>query len=310
MAVSCWVFFVVRREQVPITYYTNLLISDLIQFSMMIFVLISIFLNPELVLYHYISFGIFLCAVFANLDFKMCIATERYLSVFLCIAFNYILKRPSKDKCPPVLTSMSVLCCRCLVITRPQWNCIRQTKGSVLLSVLVWILSIITGFLVAFFDMISLPLFIFFNLLPFFLFILTLVWTLKTLPAATSVPTEEKQRIVGILVLLLVNHCLMFLPLIIFYIVSISLYFHVDIPVLLIHVNLFLFNPFMDLILVFLMRKDPIDNQLLSLCCYTGGEVAADKKLQLQCCSDFNSTVLYRMCSSAADVAAHNQTGG
>ncbi|CAI5654933.1 unnamed protein product [Oreochromis niloticus] len=275
MAVSCWVFFVVRREQVPITYYTNLLISDLIQFSMMIFVLISIFLNPELVLYHYISFGIFLCAVFANLDFKMCIATER-----------------------------------CLVITRPQWNCIRQTKGSVLLSVLVWILSIITGFLVAFFDMISLPLFIFFNLLPFFLFILTLVWTLKTLPAATSVPTEEKQRIVGILVLLLVNHCLMFLPLIIFYIVSISLYFHVDIPVLLIHVNLFLFNPFMDLILVFLMRKDPIDNQLLSLCCYTGGEVAADKKLQLQCCSDFNSTVLYRMCSSAADVAAHNQTGG
>ncbi|XP_039889979.1 mas-related G-protein coupled receptor member B5-like [Simochromis diagramma] len=257
MAVSCWVFFVVRREQVPITYYTNLLISNLFQFSMMIIILI-VKENPELALYHYISLGIFCCAAFANLDFKMCIATER-----------------------------------CLVITRPQWNCIRQTKGSVLLSVLVWILSIISGFLVAFFDMILLPEIIFFALVPFFLFVFTLVWTLKTLPAATSVPTEEKQRIVGILVLLLVNHCLMFLPLIIFYIVPISLYFLIYIPIFLILVNLFLFNPFMDVILVFLMWKDPIDNQLLSLCCYTAGEVAADKKLQLQCCSDCNSTVLY-----------------
>uniref|UniRef100_A0AAX7TVG0 G-protein coupled receptors family 1 profile domain-containing protein n=1 Tax=Astatotilapia calliptera TaxID=8154 RepID=A0AAX7TVG0_ASTCA len=258
MAVSCWVFFVVRKDQVPIAYYTNLLISNLIQFSTLIFFLIF-HLNHAL--YHYISLGIFCCAVFANLDFKMCIATER-----------------------------------CLVITRPQWNCIRQTKGSVLLSVLVWILSIISGFLVAFFDMISLTVLIFFNLVPFFLFVFTLVWTLKTLPAATSVPTEEKQRIVGILFLLLINHCLMFLPLIMFYIVPISLYFLAYFsyfPVLLIHINLFLFNPFMDVILVFLMQKDPIDNQLLSLCCYTGGEVAADKKLQLQYCSDCNSTVLY-----------------
>uniref|UniRef100_A0A3Q4H143 G-protein coupled receptors family 1 profile domain-containing protein n=1 Tax=Neolamprologus brichardi TaxID=32507 RepID=A0A3Q4H143_NEOBR len=214
----------------------NLLISNLIQFSMMIFILILL-LNPAL--YRYISEGILCCAVFANISFKMCIATERYL---------------------------------CLVITRPQWNCIRQTKGSVLLSVLVWFLSIITVPLVAFFNMILIPVLIF-ALVPFFLFVFTLVWTLKTLPAATSVPTEEKQRIVGILVLLLVNHCLMFLPLIIFYIASIPLHFLAYIPVFLIQVNLFLFNPFMDVILVFLMRKDPIDNQLLSLCCYTAGEV-------------------------------------
>ncbi|KAL3971681.1 carboxypeptidase N regulatory subunit [Sarotherodon galilaeus] len=257
MAVSCWVCFVVQREQVPITYYRNLLISNLIQFSGMIIIFIMNG-NHELVLYHYISLGIFCCAVIANLNFKMCIATER-----------------------------------CLVITRPQWNCIRQIKGSVLLSVLVWILSIITGFLVAFFNMIFLPELIFFALLPFFLFVLTLVWTLKTLPAATSVPTEEKERIVGTLVLLLVNHCLMFLPLIIFYIVPISLYFLVHIPIFLIFVNIFLFSPSMDVILVFVMWKDPIDNQLLSLCCYTAGEVAADKKLQLHCCSECNSTVLY-----------------
>lgn len=188
---------------------------------------------------------------------------------------------------------MSVLCCRCLVITHPQWNCIRQTKGSVLLSVLVWILSIITVPLAVLFYVILLPVLIFFNLVAFFLFVFTLVWTLKTLPAAPSVPTEEKQRIVEILVLLLVNHCLTFLPLIIFYISLYFLAYFSYFPVLLIHMNLFLFNPFMDVILVFLMRKDPIDNQLLSLCCYTGGEVAADKKLQLQCCSDCNSTVLY-----------------
>ncbi|XP_005741609.1 uncharacterized protein LOC102204897 [Pundamilia nyererei] len=257
MAVSCWVFFVVRREQVPITYYTNLLISNLIQFSALIFFLIF-HSNPAL--YRYIFEGILCCAAFANLDFKMCIATER-----------------------------------CLVITRPQWNCIRQTKGSVLLSVLVWILSIITVPLAVFFYVILLPVLIFFAVVPFFLFVFTLVWTLKTLPAATSVPTEEKQRIVEILVLLLVNHCLMFLPLIMLYIVPVSLYFLI--PALLILVNLFLFNPFMDVILVFLMWKDPIDNQLLSLCCYTmdntAGEVAADKMLQLQCCSDCNSTVLY-----------------
>uniref|UniRef100_A0A3Q2W8Z1 G-protein coupled receptors family 1 profile domain-containing protein n=1 Tax=Haplochromis burtoni TaxID=8153 RepID=A0A3Q2W8Z1_HAPBU len=250
--------------QVPITYYTNLLISNLIQFSALIFFLIF---HSNHALYRYIFEGIFFCAVFANLDFKMCIATERYL---------------------------------CLVITRPQWNCIRQTKGSVLLSVLVWILSIITVPLAVFFYVILLPVLIFFALVPFFLFIFTLVWTLKTLPAVTSVPTEEKQKIVGILVLLLVNHCLMFLPLIILYIVSISLYFlgyFSYFSAVLIYMNLFLFNPFMDVILVFLIWKDPIDNQLLSLCCYTmdntAGEVAADKKLQLQCCSDCNSTVVY-----------------
>ncbi|XP_025760337.1 uncharacterized protein LOC112845031 [Oreochromis niloticus] len=249
MAVSCWVYFVVRRKQVPITYYTNLLISNLIQFSGLIIIFI-IKKTRELFLYRYVSLGILCAAVITNISFKMCIATER-----------------------------------CSVITRPQWNC----KGSVLLSVLVWILSIITGFVVAFFEMISCSELIFFNLVPFFLFVLTLVWTLKTLPAVTSVPTEEKQRIVGILVLLLVNHCLIFLPLMICYILSISPYFLIPI----IFVNLFLFNPFMDVILVFVMRKDPIDNQLLSLCCYTGGEVAADKMLQLQCCSDCNSTVLY-----------------
>ncbi|KAL3971686.1 carboxypeptidase N regulatory subunit [Sarotherodon galilaeus] len=207
--VICCLCCVVRREQVSITYYTNLLISNLIQFSMMIISLI-IKENHELVLFYYISLGIYYCAVFANLDFKMCIATER-----------------------------------CLVITRPQWNWIRQTK----------------------------------------------CYGPESVDSVFFLPTEEKQRIVGILVLLLVNHCLTFLPLIIFYVVPISLYFLI--PIFLILINLFLFSPFMDVILFFLMWKDPIDNQLLSLCCYTGGEVAADKKLQLHCCSDCNSTVLY-----------------
>uniref|UniRef100_A0AAZ1XAZ6 G-protein coupled receptors family 1 profile domain-containing protein n=1 Tax=Oreochromis aureus TaxID=47969 RepID=A0AAZ1XAZ6_OREAU len=173
MAVSCWVCFVVRKEQAPITYYTNLLFSNLVQCSMMIPFIVQG--NSELHGVFQYSPLIFCCAVIASVNFKMCIATER-----------------------------------CLVITRPQWNCIRQTKGSVLLSVLVWTLSVITVPLAVFFYVIILPVLIFFALVPSFLFILTLVWTLKALPAATSVPTEEKRRIVGTLVLLLLNYCVMF----------------------------------------------------------------------------------------------------
>ncbi|KAL3971675.1 zona pellucida sperm-binding protein 1 [Sarotherodon galilaeus] len=273
MAVSCWVCFVVQREQVPITYYTNLFISNLIQFSMMIIILI-VQENHELTIYHSISLGILCCAVFANLDFKMCIATER-----------------------------------CLVITRPQWSCIRQTKGSVLLSVLVWILSIITVPLAVFFYVIILAVLIFFALVPSFLFVLTLVWTLKALLAATSVPTEEKRRIVGTLVLLLLNYCVMFLPLIIFQIVAILDYYLIFNDIRTILMNLILFSPFMDLILVFLMWKDPIDKPLVSLCCCsmsnTVGEVAADTTLELQYCSECNCSY-----STAADVAAHNKSSG
>ncbi|XP_019204946.1 uncharacterized protein LOC102082889 isoform X1 [Oreochromis niloticus] len=273
MVVSCWVCCVVQREQVPITYYTNLFISNLIQFSMMIIILI-VQGNHELTIYHSISLGILCCAVIANLDFKMCIATER-----------------------------------CLVITRPQWSGIRQTKGSVLLSVLVWILSVITVPLAVFFYVIILPVLIFFALVPSFLFILTLVWTLKALPAATSVPTEEKRRIVGTLVLLLLNYCVMFLPLIIFQIVAILDYYLIFNDIRTILMNLILFSPFMDLILVFLMWKDPIDKPLVSLCCCsmsnTVGEVAADTTLELQYCSECNCSY-----STAADVAAHNKSSG
>ncbi|XP_039477907.1 uncharacterized protein LOC120443372 [Oreochromis aureus] len=260
MAVSCWVCFVVRKEQAPITYYTNLLFSNLVQCSMMIPFIVQG--NSELHGVFQYSPLIFCCAVIASVNFKMCIATER-----------------------------------CLVITRPQWNCIRQTKGSVVLSVLVWTLSVITVPLA----MIIPPVLIFFALFPSFLFILTLVWTLKALPAATSVPTEEKRRIVGTLVLLLINYHLTFFPLI-------FITFDLVLPgttgfgfqdiIVDIVLYLFLLSPSMDLILFFLMLKGPINNLLVSLCCCcmdnTVGEVAADTTLELQNCSY----------STAADVAA------
>uniref|UniRef100_A0A3Q4GS83 G-protein coupled receptors family 1 profile domain-containing protein n=1 Tax=Neolamprologus brichardi TaxID=32507 RepID=A0A3Q4GS83_NEOBR len=150
----------------PITYYANLLFSNLVQCSIMF----PLFL-PLPSVFQYAD-QIFHCTVIASISFKMCIATERY----------------------------SLIGC-------PLLACFRQIKRSLLVSALVWAFCIITVVPATVFEQFIIP--PIFALLPAPLFIVCLAGTIKALRAATSVPTEEKRRTVGTLVLLLFNYCLM-----------------------------------------------------------------------------------------------------
>uniref|UniRef100_A0A3B4G0Y6 G-protein coupled receptors family 1 profile domain-containing protein n=1 Tax=Pundamilia nyererei TaxID=303518 RepID=A0A3B4G0Y6_9CICH len=105
------------------------------------------------------------------------------------------------------ISKSSVFCCRYSLIGCPLLACIRQIKRSLLVSALVWAFCIITVVPATVFEQFIIP--PIFALLPAPLFIVCLAGTIKALRAATSVPTEEKRRTVGTLVLLLFNYCLM-----------------------------------------------------------------------------------------------------
>lgn len=158
---------------------------------------------------------------------------------------------------------LSVLCCRYFFITCPMLNFIRQTKGSILVSVLVWTMCVIT---------ISLAILLHqheriyvFTFYPAPLFILCLAGTLKALPAATSVPAEEKRRIIGTLFLLHLNYFVLVLPAVILlsFVRNVSL-------------AMILLSPFVDLMLFCFMQKGLVDSLLSCLCCCSMNNTAAD----------------------------------
>lgn len=146
---------------------------------------------------------------------------------------------------------ISLLCCRCFVITCPKLKCSRQTKGSMLVSLLIWILCIATVFPTVVFKK-FLILYIF-ALLPALLFILFLVWTFHALAADTLVTTDEKQRIVRIFLLFFFNYFLMILPGVI---CSLGVFLDNDCFKVIADklLTLLLLGPFLDLILVCFMR--------------------------------------------------------
>ncbi|XP_030296649.1 ovarian cancer G-protein coupled receptor 1-like [Sparus aurata] len=160
--------------------------------------------------------------------------------------------------CYSVGVSVGFMVCvameRYLVIAHPLWYRFRRTiKSSVVICVVVWVLPV---FMLAFPSVIP-----YFLLLPFPLLIFFLVGTVKALSASISVPSDEKRRIVGTLVLVLLIYMLLFLP----YITSIltvgyeSLLNQASFPVLL--------SPLADLFLYVFMKKGIIDKFLASVCC-------------------------------------------
>lgn len=70
-----------QRNKTPIIYYTNLLIATVIQICTMMMMVSK---SDDRKISNTTSL-VFYCAVMANLYFKVCIALERYLSVFQCV---------------------------------------------------------------------------------------------------------------------------------------------------------------------------------------------------------------------------------
>lgn len=144
-------------------------------------------------------------------------------------------------------------------------ECIRQAEGSVLVSVLVWTVCIITvtfghqymGLIDAFF--------------PGLVFIYCLAGMFCILPAATSVPTDEKQRVTGTLVVLLLNYFLMIFPMNIWRILAFQSFGLEDVVW-----TSYWLSPFVDLILLVFMRKGRIDKLLSCLCCCIKDNSAVD----------------------------------
>lgn len=218
----------VKNNNVAPIYIINLLISDIIQLCYMIVLVAK---NYERRIYE-ISFYIYYYSVLASVGFMVCVALDRYL-----------------------------------VITWPLWYHVRRTiKSSLVVCVVVWTLPLVYVLPLYFWvEFVVLKnIFSVFFLVPFPLFIFFLGGTLKSLSAAISVSSDEKRRIVGMLVLVLLIYTMLFLPTVIWFLVEEARYnFIFNILTLM----LLKFSPLADLILYFFIRKGAIDKPLASLCC-------------------------------------------
>ncbi|XP_042358367.1 ovarian cancer G-protein coupled receptor 1-like [Plectropomus leopardus] len=222
-------FSLVQNDHVAPIYVINLLISDLIQLCSTIFWLA----RPEDWQIYNIVY-IYFFGVMASAFFMVCVALERYL-----------------------------------VIVFPLWYRFRRTvKTSVLVCVMVWAIPLVyllpsyfcinlkvTEVIAAILLLLPLPLFIFF-----------LSGTLKALSASISVPSNEKRRIVGMLVLVLLIYAVLFLPSIMWSLVAGARSNNILSNLSFVFLRL---SPLADLVLYIFMRKGTIDKVLASVCCCT-----------------------------------------
>ncbi|CAJ1066827.1 ovarian cancer G-protein coupled receptor 1-like [Xyrichtys novacula] len=164
---------------------------------------------------------------------------------------------------------MSFSNCRYLVIVDPLWYRYKRTiKTSVTVCVMVWVINLVFNFAVFPWvnESVEILTFSVFLLLPFPLLIFFLVRTLKALSASVSVNSEEKQRIVGIVVSVMLIYTLLFLPTTILFLVeeagiSISSLTHS-------RSHLFIrLSPLADLVLYIFIRKATMGKLLASVCC-------------------------------------------
>ncbi|XP_059179745.1 mas-related G-protein coupled receptor member H-like [Centropristis striata] len=232
-------FSQMNGEVAPI-YVINLLISDLIQYSCLIVEVAQLKnINP---VYNKI-FTVFNYIYHYGLEVSVCfmvvIALERYL-----------------------------------VIVHPLWYRFRRTiKTSVLICVLVWIPPVVISLIQYFYPnniaVAVLPSIFYILPLPLLIFFLTA--TLRALYATISVPTDEKTRIAGMLILVLLIYTLLFLPAIVMYVIRYDSIYnptqymnpHLTLLSKLTPLSLKL-SPLADLVLYMLMRKGTI--RQLSAC--------------------------------------------
>ncbi|XP_033182255.1 G-protein coupled receptor 4-like [Anabas testudineus] len=178
----------------------------------------------------FITLCIYVFGLMASVGFMVCIALERYL-----------------------------------VIAWPLWYRNRPTiKISVVVCVVVWTFSLV-GFLLFYFSKESNDIaFSVFLLSPIPLLIFFLVGTIKALSAAISVSAEEKCRIVGLLVLVLLIYTLLFLPGIIWHLADKNTRGH---NLTFVSFTFFKLSPLADLFLYIFLRKGAVNKVLSCLCC-------------------------------------------
>ncbi|KAM9345237.1 uncharacterized protein ABDE67_014115 [Symphorus nematophorus] len=217
----------VRNDHVAPIYVINLLISDLMQFCCMI---VQVASNEDEMI-HTVFTIIYIYCLMVSVGFMVCIAVERYLG-----------------------------------IAHPLWYRFRRNiKISVLVCVLVWVLPLVCVLIFFFWADVKTLLIIFsiFFFLPLPLFIFFLGGTLKAL-SASHVPSDEKRRIVGVLVLVLLIYTLLFLPTII---ISLSEGDLRNIALTALSSIFVELSPLADLTLYIFMKKGIIDKLLSSVCC-------------------------------------------
>ncbi|XP_041634877.1 G-protein coupled receptor 4-like [Cheilinus undulatus] len=221
-------YSLVKNGQVAPIYIINLFISDLIQFCCMI-VEGS---GPEGEMIENIVTCIYDCGLSTSVGFMLCISLERYL-----------------------------------VIAHPLWYRFRRTiRISVAVCVVVWIIPailiftvvpwvslVVTDVISSIFFITPLPLFIFF-----------LVGTLRALSTSVSVPSDEKRRIVAILVLVLLIYTLLFLPHII--VLTAGTYIH-DFTVIVLSDMFLRLSPLADLLLFVFIKKETFGKLWSSVHC-------------------------------------------
>ncbi|XP_029926906.1 LOW QUALITY PROTEIN: G-protein coupled receptor 4-like [Myripristis murdjan] len=220
-------YSLVQENNVAPVYVINLLISDLIQMCCLV-IWVE---NPRIIMF-VVSAIIYSIGLMASVGFMVCVAMERYL-----------------------------------VIACPLWYRFRRNiniTGVVCFT--VWVLPLLVAFLnyYIFISYFSSPhiLLSIYLLVPFPLLIFFLAGTVKALSSSISVPPEEKRRIVGTLVLVLLNYTLLFLPTIILYI-SADTRTDTYNPV---QSTLLQLSPLMDLVLYIFMKKGAVDKLLGYLC--------------------------------------------
>ncbi|XP_029926894.1 G-protein coupled receptor 4-like [Myripristis murdjan] len=235
LAALCSLYSMVRENHVAPIFVMNLFLSDLIQMCCFVMWLAA----PKDLNIISTSGQLYYVGLMASVGFMVCVAMERYT-----------------------------------VIACPLWFRFRRNISfSLLICIIVWCIPLVHTFLN---NISSRPLsphilLSIYLLLPFPLLIFFLAGTLKALSSSISVPSEEKRRIVGTLVLVLLNYTLLFAPLIILFLNKEHERFSSPscktVPfgrdVQLIFVQL---SPLMDLVLYVFVKKGSVDKLLAFLC--------------------------------------------
>ncbi|XP_049445248.1 ovarian cancer G-protein coupled receptor 1-like [Epinephelus fuscoguttatus] len=212
-------------------------------------------------------------SVFASVGFMVCIAMERYL-----------------------------------VIVFPLWYRFRRTiKTSVLVCVVVWVLPLAcflpTRISTSVAGVIILPIFLF---LPLPLLIFFMGGTLRALSASISVRSDEKRRIAGMLVLVLLIYILLFLPFIILMVAGEL----VNVTLVFLSLVLIRLCPLVDLVLYVFMRKGTTHSLLASVrCCrMDSNEIRSPAVAVVMTCPD-SASRSQRQTGTGTETETETETG-